>query len=191
MDLRQKEKLLRDVGRLAGPILDRHLRVDSCLNATRILLEVLRELGFSARPLSVKAFAYNAVYVRRLSAGLDPMDDPRAWGVAIETRVAAGTGWPGHLVTLVENRWLLDGSASQFDRPHKSIHVPKILIGDWPKKGHAIYELEGGGVLRYEARPRDLSFQKVSGFCPHVQNLDVAKEISEAVAKRRVTSKDF
>lgn len=177
--------LLDLVAETAAPVFERTLTEDSCLNATRILLDVLRELGFKARPLSVRAFAFNEVYIDRLKRGLPPLADPASWGLGIETRPnVGGKGWPGHVVALVENRWLVDGSAGQFARPAKDILVPRVLVGEFSKKGRASYTLEGGGEILYEARPHDVSFTKMPGFQPHEGNVGIAKEILRRVQAR-------
>jgi hypothetical protein len=172
------------VAEIAGPILERALRDDSCLNATRVLLEVFRKLGVRARPLSVRAMALNAKFLEGLGKPGDPVENtPGAWGVGIETRPGVGspTGWAGHLVTLVENHILVDGSARQFTRPHVDIVLPSVLVGEWSKKGRAYYDLAHGGVIEYRARPRDLSFQAQPGFRPHEENLKLAQEIYEKI----------
>lgn len=173
------ESLFGSIRETAAPVFERELREDCCLNASRILLEVFHGIGVQARPISVRAFAYNGVYMERLFGGLNPMEDPRAWGVAVETRPGMGDpgGWPGHLVVLVESKWIIDGSSGQFARPEKGILVPNLFVGVWPKKGTAIYQLDEGGVLRYEQRKRDLSYQMMAGFRCHADNQRLATEI--------------
>lgn len=180
------EALFEPIRAAAAPIFERELRVDCCLNASRILLEVLHGLGVSARPISVRAFAYNGVYMERLWGGLNPLEDDRAWGVGVETRPGMGEpgGWSGHLVVLVEGKWIIDGSSGQFARPEKGILVPNLFVGLWPKKGHAVYSLEEGGVLRYEQRKRDLSYQMMPGFRCHADNQRLVTEIQEKLNER-------
>ena len=180
-----KDHLLKLVAETAEPIFERTFSPDCCLNATRVLLDVLRGVGFAARPLSVRAFAYNAVYVDRVARGLPPLGDPESWGLGVETRPAmGGGGWPGHLVALVDNRWLVDGSAGQFSRPEKNILVPWIFLGELPKGNRtACYTLEDGSSLQYRTRPYDTSFQKMPGFQQHEQNRLVAEEIMENLKK--------
>src|SRR5580698_3777331 len=84
-----------------GEILQR-FRPDSCIPTTRVLVSVLRYFGISARPLAVRAGAYNEAAWTLAASGVPVSAWPRqAHSVDIQ---AAGQhrpgGWDGHLVAV-------------------------------------------------------------------------------------------
>jgi hypothetical protein len=93
---------------------------DCCVAATRAGLFVLETLGVrKARPLLVAASAANGDYVRGLR-------EPPAAYVTIDCDTTRPHCVAGHLVLVGKagsNKFLLDLSAYQMDRPHKGIHV--------------------------------------------------------------------
>lgn len=112
---------------------------NTCIATTRIGLEVLRHYGVAARPMPVDALADNLVAARCRAEGVPYEQWPdEAWSVKIDERdIAKERAWNGHLVLMVrstngfdfgEPRVLVDLTADQFARPHKSLVVGGPVI---------------------------------------------------------------
>lgn len=111
---------------------------DSCVRATRTACLALNEVGLKGSPLAVGFGGYSPRYVAALRNGevdahaplkdasgdvLDRLAAEGAWSVLIghpSTPRHPGR-WPGHLVTLVERRWLVDVTLHQASRPAKGM----------------------------------------------------------------------
>lgn len=87
------------------------LSSNSCIGATRITCYCLEVLGFKAVPLATK-FAIDSPQLKlAYTSGLS--DEELAQADAALS--AFGKGWRGHLVTYVDDRWLLDSTFDQAD----------------------------------------------------------------------------
>lgn len=123
----------------ARPILLEHLSVDSCIESTAVGLDVLRAHGVRCRELSVHVGIFNAagwkLYQQGLLYGHGPAEQSvwdltGAWSVGVglvDTDVPKPGRFGGHLVALVENRWLLDLSIDQAARLHRGILLEPLL----------------------------------------------------------------
>jgi hypothetical protein len=179
----------------AAEVFPRHFTKDCCINATRVLVEVMAHFGVSAQPLSVSCVAHNKILVDCIEkhrgslteAEVDEAYDNGAWGVRIETgKQVKPNGWPGHLVAVVNNKWLVDSSAGQMSRPHKGIQLPPIVVVPATRRfqsGDELCVLTGpeGALLLYEAKPGDTSYVTASGWERHPGNLAVVAEVIEAM----------
>lgn len=179
----------------AAEVFPRHFTKDCCINATRVLVEVMAHFGVSAQPLSVSCVAHNKILVDYIEkhrgslteAEVDEAYDNGAWGVRIETgKQVKPNGWPGHLVAVVNNKWLVDSSAGQMSRPHKGIQLPPIVVVPATRRfqsGDELCVLTGpeGALLLYEAKPGDTSYVTASGWQRHDGNLTVVAEVIEAM----------
>lgn len=181
----------------AAPVFRENFRPDSCLNSTRVFIEVMKAFGVTARPLSVTAMALNRVFVELAGRrGSLPSEKEcqewvklGGWALGIDTvgNRAQGIGWPGHLVAIVEDR-LVDSSARQFSRPEKEIVIPDIFDGPIPPgfleaKRSAVYENDHGAQLHYFVREGDTSYEKISGFRWHGGNKRIADQIVIEMAR--------
>ncbi len=184
----------------APVVFDRYFRKDRCINATRVLIDVMDHFKIKARPLSVFCAVHNKIlvdYMKKYGHNmseeqLDEAYDNGAWGVRIETEgtIKAG-GWPGHLVAIVQDRWLVDSAAGQMSRPHKGINLPPIMVAPATRRfqkgseGCTMHNSEGA-VLFYNARPDDESYAAGAGWQRHPVNRKVVAEIIEAMSQRKV-----
>ena len=185
----------------ATPILAERCAPNRCLNATRVCIDVMRAFGLKARPVSVKALAMNGIFRDRLEslgrwpteAEMDGWVAEGGWALGIDTKGtdadAANNAWPGHLVAVVQQRWLVDASAIQMRRPDLGILLPDIFVGEVQKpflvgRGSAGFESESGAILNYMARLDDESWKVMSGFQPHEFNTDMAREIAGRIRRR-------
>lgn len=151
---------------LARPImLDHGWRINSCIAATRVTINLLSAYGIPARPFCVRAYVYNFAYAQIAgSLGRAPtfaeQDAVGAWSIGLgaprldsDPPTDETNGYEGHLVALVgeHDALLLDGALDQASRPHKNMTIdgvalvetsPEFLAGTSPIKG-----LSGSGVF--------------------------------------------
>lgn len=142
----------------------------SCMTCTRAILDTLDLFAVPARPLTVWATVTNAAYERLLSASeqrsVQELGLPRAWRAAGAFRIDIGhpddraeagdSGWPGHLVALVDERLVLDIAIEMANAPAAGIALTSVIIPVPP--GWVAGELElagdvGTATVRYRARP--------------------------------------
>lgn len=184
----------------AGPVFAQHFTRNCCINATRVLIDVLGHFKVKAVPLSVNCVVHNKLLVDFLKEHggggteeeLDVAYANGAWGVRIDEKVPEEPGgWAGHLVAIVQDKWLVDASAGQLSRPDKGILLPPILLSPASRrflKGSQMCVLDGpaGAVLLYKAKPSDKSFEAAPGFRHHDINVRVAVEIIQAMRARGI-----
>ena len=195
MSITHAERMLRLFADVAPPILARNFRVDRCVNATRVTIDALADVGLRAAPLSVHARAYNAPYWEfivthnrlPIAEELPTLVGAGAWAVGIDTETPPpASSWAGHLLAVVERCWIVDASAVQFSRPGKALFVPDVFVGPvvrrWAKEPHAaIFEGPSGVRLTYSARPDDTSYRTLPGFQRHESNREVAAALVAAL----------
>jgi len=169
---------------LLGPPLRRailrHYNPDSCVASSAIGLAILQELGFEARPLSVKALIANQAWVARAEReGHVPrnIDERERW-YAEDGCHALGLGVPDrhdttihplvnglHVALLVQNKWLWDLSIDQATRPEHGIVIREPFLGDagvsphfrkWLRgQAQIMWTAPGHGLIVYTVKPRD------------------------------------
>jgi hypothetical protein len=182
--LRRAADCIQLYERVAAQVLPQHFSADCCINGTRVALDVLAHFGVEARPVPVRAFAFNKVMYERLTAEPEPdqamLDQWIAeggWSCGIVGD--ANDGWPYHLVALAEG-YLIDSASGQFYRPQHDICVaPVIALPIQPgfEQGAPMRVVnEVGTVLQYE-RVDDSTYEDVSGFQRSPWNLDVIKKV--------------
>lgn len=131
------ESILERFASLARPEILRNHLPNSCIASTWITIQVMHQLGLTAHPLEVRLSVGNGVY-RRLR---DQFGPPRTqaqlgqWsheqgayviGVGFDDG-SAGIG--GHLIAVVEGRFLLDASIDQVTDPLHGLNPPPVLWG--------------------------------------------------------------
>lgn len=150
-------------------------RPDSCIFSTRVAVMFCKELGITARAMSVRAAVFNSALVERydrqtVTNGLPPtaqemkawQHEPGAacWSVGVGYGDAKPGAFAGHLVAIVEDRFLLDLSIDQADRPERGIVLeplwiervePGLLRGSSPQ----VMRNSVGCALRYERHDND------------------------------------
>lgn len=127
--------MLEIVSQVTPQILARKYKdINCCIAATRIVIDALKKLHFKeVRPLVVEANVFNEVYVKK---GRTPQSqeeaeawrDEGAWQVVLGDRSQTLEGqWPGHLVVLINERYMLDIAVFQASRPQKQINLGPIF----------------------------------------------------------------
>lgn len=165
------ERSAYDVACLAKPILLRHFSKDSCINTTRVLLEVFRALGIPAEACSVRVQLYTAGYIAMAEAKgrmprtreemMEWTDHPDVYslGIGYGGIDVDPKAWCGHLAIRIGDG-LLDATLDQADRPERGLILPSVLqleemppefwMGDTPVAN----KMSNGCVVRYEHVPR-------------------------------------
>lgn len=113
--------------------------VDSCIESTAILIDVLARLGVPATPAPVLVAAFNRAAQQVLTTTPDlPADQwpDDAWSVGQGPgQPFRPGGWPGHLVAVVPTAAatrLVDASADQMSRPDKGLVITGPVLGRVP-----------------------------------------------------------
>jgi hypothetical protein len=122
-------------GKLGVPperVIRSHKPVPRCLTASRAGIDALRYFGVEALPVPVEALVGNPAFVAseaEMRAGTLSEEDAVARGVRylqIDLTSQRDNGWPGHMVVGVPAAdALLDLDLGQFNRPEKSIVLPR------------------------------------------------------------------
>src|SRR5206468_2721723 len=143
----------------------RAFRPDSCIASTAVAIDVLERFGLKSQALAVEVSVFNLPFVEHLRReGTLPQtpDDVRRWqqagchAVDIDRKLKRPGGWSGHLVAIAADRWLVDLSIDQVNRPQQGILLAPLA---WPVKkaflrGQQPQSIDVGQVvLRYRAYP--------------------------------------
>lgn len=128
---RRMVRLLGELCQAVPTVLnDRQIRRDTCILHTRIALLALRELGVRCRPLATQLVVGNEPWARvAIETGHAPPQDqwpPGAYALGIGFSTEAGRPrneerYDGHVIALVNERWGLDLTLDQCDRPQHGI----------------------------------------------------------------------
>jgi len=138
--------------RIARPVMLKYMHTNSCIAAARTTIETMRICGLRAEEIPV-CFAFHVPsrkYARLAGFPAEEQAEMRANAASWED--LPGSGWNGHLIVLVEDRWLLDAAIDQADCPRFGVSVPaEVFVVDtvghkgWnPRKA---FELNLGLIL--------------------------------------------
>ena len=142
---------------------DNYLRTKNkttCVLACRVATDVLRPMGLRAKPVTVGVRAMNDAYARAIEEDRPPSAEEGAWTVDIGIGPPAeGDGLDAHVVLLVQDRYLLDLTIDQADRPQKGIHTAPYwleLTGDMKADfmGRGLHLEREGTHLVYVRSPK-------------------------------------
>jgi len=160
-------------------------RPDCCIAATAILNEVLDYFQLTASPLSVIATIFNPVMSERIAQeGMPTLEEAeRDWFTKGCYSLAVGAGdaqpgkWPGHLVTVLGGRVLIDLTLDQANRPQHGIVLPMQILApcdpDFLAGQARVAGSVGGCRVVYEARPGDRSFERSNDWRSRKRRADV------------------
>lgn len=173
---RHVEDVLEAMVQESPALLYEKYRPDCCIAATSIALDVLKYFHVDAQPLPVRATAMNRAMRERHEQGNPPtaeeiaawqakpgpIDPTEPWGVGLGFE-NGGPGWAGHLIAVIEERWLLDLALRQASRPERGLVVPDAGWGtitrplprrvDQAGRLLALADLADGGTLTYWTAP--------------------------------------
>ena len=150
------------------------IRGNACIGATRVAVDVFNRAGLEAAPLAVNLFVLNPALVDRLkregrlpSSGkeLDQWNAEDGACLRVVGCQKSPGSWGGHLVAIVNRRWMVDLSLDQAEEPRRGIRLPRFVVWPAPRRflsGWKALDLatRGRAGLIYEARPGDTSFQR-------------------------------
>lgn len=189
----------------------RHYNPDSCVASSAIGLAILLELGFEARPLSVKAMLANQSFVERAQRdGRVPRnaEERERWFVESGCH-AIGLGVPDrtdtdinplvnglHVALLVQNRWLWDLSIDQASRPRHGIVIREPFLGDagrspnfrkWLRgQAQITWQAPGHGMILYTVKPRDGRYLEHPNWVANSRDAQIRRAIAaEAILALR------
>lgn len=142
----------------------------TCILHTRIATIVLRELGLRARPLGCRLLAGNAEW-HELCNELGRLPTPDEWEhrddvwcLGIGFGRGDQRGYDGHVVTVVEERYVVDLTVDQCDRPKYGMRfTPGFFPADrtFLSGAEPAVFVRDGSLLKYEALPKDRGFLMV------------------------------
>jgi hypothetical protein len=135
--------IIQRFAQTARPLMRRFMPAASCIASVKTTIEVMRhfQLRVIECPVSF-AFTVPGKSFARV-AGFSRAERKRMEEKALtwrDERPAEG-GWNGHLIALVENRWILDPSIDQAHAPEFGVEIPpEILVIDvnghqWKPRG--------------------------------------------------------
>lgn len=193
MGLRQGEtQIIEALATAAPPLLNRRFGNHSCIHATRVAVEVLKEFGMPARPLSVRATIINAKYIEATSLIGRPFEstseamkwhrETGAFSYGIGAKEAAGR-WPGHLVAIARQSALIDLTIEQANHPKFDMILQPILTmasGRFLNGDEVLDVAVNGCRVIFEARVGDESFKDTPAWNDR-ECLSLAKYICEEI----------
>jgi hypothetical protein len=103
----------------------------SCVSATRVAALTLERFGLRVEPMSVAWVVEVPACRVAWVCGLSPKERAEAERTAAKfeyRKVPGGTGWDGHLVLIVEDRWLVDSSFDACSMPQMGFSVPPTVL---------------------------------------------------------------
>jgi hypothetical protein len=125
------DKAVRLFGVTARPIMRRWMTANSCIGAAKTTLETMKLLGLRARVLPVSfVFQVPSLKYARV-CGFSPQEKAELRAKSARWVEEGGNGWSGHLLVLVEDRWLLDPSIDQASSLEFGVYVePEVFVVD-------------------------------------------------------------
>lgn len=164
-------KVIEALISLAPPLLDAAFGPNSCIHATRVVVEVLDELGIVARPLAVTTSIVNAEYLdaeRRLGRPFAELSEAQKWhremgafSYGIGAKESAGR-WAGHLVAVARQRAIVDLTISQANHVEFNMILPPLCAtvdGAFLNGRGTTSVMVNGCKVIYEARVGDESYK--------------------------------
>jgi len=170
-------------------VLRNYFTETSCINTTRVLLEVFRAYGLAASAFPVRCMIFSRKFIERADReGRLPEGEAeiRSWcaedgvysvGIGFGAPGMAADRWPGHLVIQAGKHYMLDATVDQASRPARGICLPEMVLLDsvpldfWRGGGAAVTTSPDGSAIRYEPDPANTSYRDSPGWQlrPHVE----------------------
>ena len=101
----------------------------ACVETTRFLIEVLKRLEIDARPLPVKFLATCHAAGYQFVAGASDAEMATAKRICRGVTDRGGGGWNGHLLAVVDGRFLVDTAFAQVSAPEYGVILePSALV---------------------------------------------------------------
>jgi hypothetical protein len=191
MDLSNSQlAVLEKLTEIAPRVIARNYTSDCCIAATRITIEVLKKFHFKdVKPLVVEANVFNETYLKK---GRTPKDNEEAqawlaegaWQVVVgdKTVNTEGTkGWAGHLVAVVNGKYMVDLAITQATRPHKNIHlspIASVVPEEFVTNPDRCGLMFNNCLVVYVSYPKDVSYQRARDWWDKKRSDEFVKEIA-------------
>lgn len=190
MSSKRVERVLTELVASVPPALhEAGLTPNACVLASRLGVEALRGVRIRARPLAVRATVANPRYTAAAERG-ELHDDAavkRATAEGAWCVVALGaTGEVGHVVVVVQERYLLDLTAGQMARPERGIAARPFwtLAPELARGGRWGGVAADGCGWSYEARPDDKRFLRAPAWSAYRVRVCGGRVVSERFGAR-------
>lgn len=165
----------------AKAVLRDYFNENSCINSTRVVLEVFRTLRLEASPFAVRTRIYSKGFMEKAEreGGFPRTEEqvhewtsqPGVWSVGIGYFHLGlpPDAWLGHLV-LRAGPHLLDATISQASRPEKGLVLPEMLVVEnvpadfWRGLVNITTVNANGSTVQYEPQPRNQGYMATPGW---------------------------
>jgi hypothetical protein len=152
-----------------------HATLETCILTTKMLCHIIPELvGVNVMPVGVGVVAANPAARRSIEGGALVTKNKEGGEVVMmcshrgDQADKPGEWWGGHLILVADNRYLVDGSADQFNTPEVGVYTKPFVADlgsdtiayDWLMGSDIIgFELPDGGCMGYEPHLEDFSYR--------------------------------
>jgi hypothetical protein len=125
-----KEQILAAYAKIARPVMRQFMEAESCVTATRVTCEFFDGCHMPSVPVPCKLMfkvpGKNYMYVSGWKGKIKERmkHEAKAW----HDVAPVGPTWAGHLLALVQDRWLVDASIDQVTSPEHGVTVPPIAL---------------------------------------------------------------
>ncbi len=123
-------KVIARFASIARPVMRKFMDAASCIAAARTTLEVMKIYGLRAVEIPT-CFVFQVParkYARISGFTAAERAEMKAESATWRDEKPEGTGWNGHLIVLVEDRWILDPSIDQANAPEFGVFVPSEVF---------------------------------------------------------------
>lgn len=156
-------------------------RRDLCILATRVALDVAEYFRIPARPVAVRAIAYNAEFAARVASGGDFSGDWKSDG---SYSVGIGYGktpgkWTGHLIAAADGVFA-DFSIGQAEREQYGIITGRALVGPWTGADLWKASNDRGTVVEYQLLADD-EYLRAPDWCDRKRRRGIVGELIRRV----------
>lgn len=128
------ERIVHEFGSLARPVMREFMTAASCIAAARTTIEVMRRFGLKAYEVPVSFIFYVPArnYARTCGFTRREREAMRARAANWRDDIPEnGESWNGHLIVIVEDRWMIDPAIDQAACEELGVSVsPQTLIVD-------------------------------------------------------------
>lgn len=174
MNAENTSRVVQAFSRLAYPEIRKDFRPDCCIAASLIALKVFRHFGIRSQVVVARAIILNEAFVNRWrkEERFPSTEEIEQWHREDGSHsIGVGYGgqegpkkWAGHLVTVVENKLLVDASIAQAERQRHNIYLPGVLVAPVTQKflsGRGNFGfLHNRLMIAYEPDWKDRSYKR-------------------------------
>lgn len=107
-----------------------YLQRNHCIAAVRVAKECLEPLGFHVEPMPVKLIVQSEEHKVAYIIGASPEEQQRLSRRASSEHRPSPNPWNGHLICLIDRRWILDPSFDQASAPDHGMPIDEMLLID-------------------------------------------------------------